>query len=597
MDVSQEMRQAAQNVIAAPPDSFADALNGFVRTFVGWPFAAASGCAVDDDGNQSDVFASVIHTTPAKDGTGGFPADGVAAVIDASDNLDIDGLRAAYARIAHAKRLKKKPTPRVPGAPPTTTITLGIVLAQRSDVPLDTLGEEIDRLNAATPGRERPDMFVVASTGVINYGVQFPSESVTGDFLPPGEGALEAYTPPMYIVMFMRPSGDLSLNKMMAFLIAHLQIFSPGAKVPPWIDVLKSVPQNAVTLWGYQYNLAGDLVRVPREFYNDRYKAPLPVAIEDQKGSLLGLLRFLPWQDGAAVLLEQSKLPLDGLLIFLGATALKRGGIIRLKNSQISYVLPITQRDFGQMLTRIQRQSNMVVRPIQPNWTVQKVADEGSASPLMARLMIGMLRLRDNVFDHTNRDPFDTAYDFVLKSLFSARDAMRQMAKVWQEHERKVASGEVARVERNAIHVDESVDRELGQEAEAFINAVARAIKKGMQDVAAVLGVNIGFLFQKQATFEAGVAGLQASDPALADYLRHARIAWSELLQDARNAVEHEGWTLPPVRYTRTANGIQAAEPQIAGKPATEFASFIFDRLACFVEEVTAHLMMRQFPG
>lgn len=598
MDVSQEVKRAAQDVLASPTASLADALNTFVSTFVGWPFTAAPGFVVDDYGNQSDGFASVIHTTPPrKDGAGAFPADGVAAVIDASENLGLEELRAAYARIAQAKRLRKKPTPRVPGAMPTTTVTLGIVLAQRSNLPLETLGEELDRLNAVTPGRARPDMLVVASTGVINYSAQFPGESVTGDFLPPGEGALEAYTPPMYVVMVMRPSGDVSLNKMMAFLIAHLEIFSPGAKVPRWIDVLKGVTPNVVTLWGYQYNLAGELVRVPREFYNDRYMAPLPVAIEDQTGTLLGLLRFLPWQDGAAILLEQSKLPLDGLLIFLGAAALKRGGIMRLKNSQISYVLPITQIDFGQMLARIQRQSNMVVRPIQPNWTVQKVADEGSSSPLMARLMIGMLRLRDNVFDHTNRDPFDTTYDFVLKSLFSARDAMRQLTKVWREHERRVAAGEVARVERNAIHVDESVDRDLGQEAEAFINAAARAIKKGMQDVAAVLGVNIGFLFQKQTAFEAGVAALQASDAALADYLRQARTVWSELLQDARNAVEHEGWTLPRVLYTRTAAGVQATEPQIAGRPATEFASFIFDRLACFVEDVTAHLLMRRFPA
>lgn len=598
MDASQGVNQSAQQFIAAPPAALADALNTLVGTFVGWPFTVAPGFVVDEGGNRSDVFACVIHTMPAgKDGTGGFPADGVAAVIDASENLGLEDLRAAYARIAQAKRLRKKPTPRVPGAMPTTTVTLGIVLAQRSELPLETLGEELDRLNAAAPGRERPDMLVIASTGVINYGVQFPGESVTGDFLPPGEGALEAYTPPMYIVMVMRPSGDFSLNKMMAFLIAHLEIFSPGAKVPRWIDVLKGVTPNVVTLWGYQYNLGGELVRVPREFYNDRYMAPLPVAIEDQRGNLLGMLRFLPWQDGATILLDQSRLPLDGLLIFLGAEALKRGGVIRLKNSQISYVLPIRLADFAQMLTRIQRQSNMVVRPVQPNWTVQKVADEGSSSPLMARLMIGMLRLRDNVFDHTNRDPFDTPYDLVLKSLFSARDAMRQLRKVWQEHERRVAAGEVARVERKAIHVDESVDRELGEEAEAFINAAARAIKKGMQDVAAVLGVNIGFLFQKQAAFEAGVAALHASDPALADYLQNARTVWSELLQDARNAVEHEGWTLPPVRYTRTADGVHATEPQIAGRPATEFASFIFDRLGCFVEEVTAHLLMRKFPA
>jgi hypothetical protein len=75
-------------------------------------------------------------------------------------------------------------------------------------------------------------MLIVASTGVINYGVQFPGEGVSADFLPPGEGALEAFTPAMYIVMVMRPSGAHSLNKMIAFLITHLEIFSPGARVP-----------------------------------------------------------------------------------------------------------------------------------------------------------------------------------------------------------------------------------------------------------------------------------------------------------------------------------------------------------------------------
>jgi hypothetical protein len=173
---------------------------------------------------------------------------------------------------------------------------------------------------------------------------------------------------------------------------------------------------------------------------------------------------------------------------------------------------------------------------------------------------------------------------------------MRQLTKVWKEHKRKVAAGEAARVQGNALHVDESVDGELGQEADAFLNAASRALKKGMQDVAGVLDVNIGFLFQKQGAFEMGVAALQASDPALADYLRQAQV-WSETLQDARNAVEHEGWTLPPVRYARTGDKIKATEPEIIGKPATEFTAFTFDRLACFVEDVTAHLLKQKLPS
>ena len=67
-----------------------------------------------------------------------------------------------------------------------------------------------------------------------------------------------------------------------------------------------------------------------------------------------------------------------------------------------------------------------------------------------------------------------------------------------------------------------------------------------MQDVFAVLNASIGFLFQKQAPFEAGLASLEKSDPALAEYLRRTR-TWSERLLDCRNAVEHEAWILPRV--------------------------------------------------
>lgn len=149
-------------------------------------------------------------------------------------------------------------------------------------------------MNAQTPGREWPDMVVVASTGSINYAVQFPGESLSGDFLPPAEGALSNYTPEIYVVMVMRPTGTHTFNKMAAFLVAHLVIFSPGAKVPNFSHILEGVPKTAVTLSGYQYNLGGDLVPVPRQFYNDRYLPPPPILIEDQKGQLLSTIQFLP---------------------------------------------------------------------------------------------------------------------------------------------------------------------------------------------------------------------------------------------------------------------------------------------------------------
>jgi hypothetical protein len=103
--------------------------------------------------------------------------------------------------------------------------------------------------------------------------------------------------------------------------------------------------------------------------------------------------------------------------------------------------------------------------------------------------------------------------------------------------------------------------------------------------------------FEHAAAVRENLAGSAFPAVALVEYLRQARSVWTETLQDARNAVEHEGWTLPGVRYARTASRIKAIEPEIRGKRAAEFATFIFDRLACLVEAVTTHLLQRKLPA
>ncbi len=601
MELSQQVHDAGQEVASATGLTLPGILNEVLGRFLGWPFKATSGCAVDRDGYKTETFASVVYTAPqgaAAPDPRAIPADTVAAVIDASESMDVENFRAAYERIAQAKRLKKTAAPCLPGIP-NTTITLGIIFALRSALPLEGVAEELERLNAQTPSEQWPDMVVVASTGAIHYAIQFPGESLSGDFLPPAEGARAAYTPPIYIVIIMRPTGAYTFNKMTAFLIAHLAIFSPGARLPNWSEILVGAPQQAVTLSGYQYNLNGDLLPVPRQFYNDRYFPPLPMRIEDQQGSLLSTIQFLPWQDGGTILLK-GILPLEGLLIFLnlGREALQRAGVVkRPPDIQMSYVLPITQADFNAMLTRIQRQSNMVVRSDQTKWVVQKVADEGTRSPFIARILLGILCLRDVAYpDPANRDNFDKAYEFVTSSLLNARTAAQQIVRMWEDHVRKVSSGEIARLKGRAIHIDETIHKELKKEVESFLNAAARALKQGMQDLAMELQVNIGFLFQKQAAFEIGLAALQTTDLILAEYLRQTR-TWSERLMEKRIAIEHHAWMLPLVTYSDTGSGIKADEPLISGQPVSEFVKFMLDRLACFVEELTAHCLQRRMPA
>jgi hypothetical protein len=265
---------------------------------------------------------------------------------------------------------------------------------------------------------------------------------------------------------------------------------------------------------------------------------------------------------------------------------------------QISYVLPITATDFSSMLQRFNARSNMVARRYEPTWTIQKLADEGSTSPFMARLYIGLFQLRDTVYyDPGKRDAFDKRFDVVLSSWTNARMSEKTLMKMWNDHLEKIASGKIARLDGQSIRIDEPIDRELKKEVESFINASVRALKQGMQILAKQeFGLDIGFLFKKQPAFEAGVAAMRSTDAPLADYLEQTR-TWSETLVESRNDIEHDGWMLPRVGYTRQGVNIVASEPSVRGMPFSAFAMTMLDRLCCFIEEFTTHCFQGQFPA
>ena len=595
--ISQLVYDVGQKLVAST-GSLPDALNETLNQLLGWPFRAARGFARDGEGQKTDIFGTLVYTAsqsqPPSE-TANVNADNLACVIDVTESMGVEQLRAAYERVACAKRLKKTPAPHISGAS-YTTVTLGIIFTSDATVPVETLAEELDRLNTQHPDREWTDMVVVLSKATINYAVQFPGENVMGDFLPPAEGATDRYSAPVYVIIIIKPTRMFTFNKMCSFLVAHLMIFSPGAKLPNWSEILEDTPKEGMVLTGYQYNLSGQLMPVPRQFYNDRYIPPRPFRIEDTQGDLLSTLQFIPWQDGGVVLLK-GKLPLDGLLIFLGKKAMDRGGIVKRDDGQISYVLPITQADFMELLQRIQRQTNMVVKRDPSKFVLQKYMDEGSSSPFMARLYLGNLRLRDVVFpDHASRNIFDEPYHFVMETLLNTRSTSQEIVQLIDKHFSKLTKGEVGRLRGHTIYIEETIDKELRKEVETFLNSAVRALKQGMQSVTKALQINIGFLFQKQNSFEKGIMGLEKSDPSLGAYLRVTR-KWSERLINSRNAIEHEGWMLPRVKYIEDSGGIRAEEPEISNQKVSDFVKFIMDRLCCFVEEVTAHCLQAKMPA
>jgi hypothetical protein len=497
--------------------------------------------------------------------------------------MGIKELRSGHGRIANVKALKKQPPPRTPRFP-TSTATLGIIFALTSSIPLEKLADELNNLNAQYELRSWTDMVVVISQGAINIVCQQPA-TVLANFLPPADGA--PTTLPMYVHLFARGPANFSMNRMCALLFTHLQVFSPGAVLPSSAEILLGAPKAGVLIGAYQFDSKGNLAQVPFEFRFNRFLSPISYRVQDKNGNLLARVGYLQWQDGGLIRVD-GKLSIDAIVPFIQP---KPTGAQKFKipTGEISSVLQMNESDFHKTVKAFSAASDLVIKPDEHKFVVTKISDEGSSSPFMARLMAGILTLRDQAnLGEQRRANFDNAYEPLFSSLRSARKAAQSAAKLFADHSKRVREGMVARVEAGSLRVEEAIDTQLREQAESLISNLGRAFKDRIQEVMRALDVDIGLLYQSQAIFDAELALLASPEPLLASYLKESRTRWSEKLARSRIALEHESWIFPPIRYFEEyGGGVSAKEPLIEGLTISEFGTHMFDRVACFVEDLT----------
>jgi len=236
-------------------------------------------------------------------------------------------------------------------------------------------------------------------------------------------------------------------------------------------------------------------------------------------------------------------------------------------------------------------------------WQIQKLTDEGSSEPFIARLWSGACELRDLLLQHQARDysdfemrrtHFDERYQPVMDALGAARKRAKAIQTLLSAHKEKVASGAIIARQRNAVQINEAIGLELQEEMAAFLSAAARAAKS-VQALLSYLNLDIGYLFQRQPKFAAALERLRAAgDSELANYLESTRSGWLEALILRRHALEHEGWRVPDVRYVPQSDGnVLVIEPDVDGRPVSEFVSTMIDRLLAFIEDMLALAVQR----
>lgn len=236
-------------------------------------------------------------------------------------------------------------------------------------------------------------------------------------------------------------------------------------------------------------------------------------------------------------------------------------------------------------------------------WQVQKIADEGTGEPYIARLWSGAMELRDLLLrEHAlsdldfavRRRHFDERYQPLLDGLSASRKHSASVGELVAGHKARVATGAVISRQRNALQINETIHIELQEQVAAFLSSAARATK-AVHVLMSYLGLDIGFLFQKRQEFASALEHLRATgDVELANYLELTRSGWSEVLIERRHSLEHKGWRLPDLRYVEQPDGtVRLVEPEVDGQAVSTFVARMTNHLLGFAEDLLALAVQR----
>lgn len=238
---------------------------------------------------------------------------------------------------------------------------------------------------------------------------------------------------------------------------------------------------------------------------------------------------------------------------------------------------------------------------------MKKVSDEGSSSPFMARLFVGLLELRDSFhlldFDEPLREQHRSYFDSRFKPLFEAAQATRDSAvearKLITTHVAAIEEGRVVQIKSNQFDINETIDSPLSQAIDKLIDQGVVAIKTGLQRMLHdPLGLEIGFIFQKSIQFDKGITECrQSGENHLADYLDAVRRTWLTDFQKLRVDHEHCGWNLESIKYHLISpSTVDVQLPKIYGLHVDQFANLTANRVLLFIENMMVYAMVRKCP-
>ena len=232
-----------------------------------------------------------------------------------------------------------------------------------------------------------------------------------------------------------------------------------------------------------------------------------------------------------------------------------------------------------------------------------KFMDEGTSSPFVARLFFSIMKMRDQVYllgkenKGQLKDSFDQKFSPIFSSSIASRDAARKTISLIENHSKAILDGRVVEFSSNqTVVVNETIDIELGQAIDAFLDQSVISIKSCLQKMLREeFNLDIGFLFQNDQNFNKGLSSMRQNEGnELSNYLESVRTIWLSKFIDLRNDHEHHGLSLEKLDYIPISNGgLSVKLPNILDLPINQFTKIYGNRILLFIENMMVYALFR----
>jgi hypothetical protein len=234
--------------------------------------------------------------------------------------------------------------------------------------------------------------------------------------------------------------------------------------------------------------------------------------------------------------------------------------------------------------------------------TVKAMHGGGTNDPFTARMLFGMLKIRDHFYQDKERLEFDSLFTPIYQNILEAKYVKDQYIEMEKVHRMNIHSEKTAKYENGVIRVDEDISFSLNIWFKDFfirghiaLDCLKRLTKK-------IFGVNIEFFFSNNYKFKNGLEKFQAQyKSGLFTHFIKTLVAerknWIEPFVEMRIKIEHDGFKLDSPVYRVINNKIVVIYPKIADKEIPETLELLWDSLFNFCEDIIVMLFASRLKG